>query len=128
MEEESKSEKGRPALFKTPEELNAKTEQYFNKNLNPTVTGLCLFLGFESRQSFYDYESKEDFSYTIKRARLRIESWYEQNLLSKNSTGAIFALKNFGWSDKHEIDHKNNGNDFMPYTINVMPPSDRINE
>ena len=63
------------------------------------------FLGFESRQSFYDYEKEGEFSYTIKKARLKIESCYEQNLHSGNPSGSIFALKNLGWSDKQEIEH-----------------------
>lgn len=75
---------------------------------NPSVTGLALHLGFESRQSVYDYEKRSDgFSYTIKRARLRVEASYEQHLLTKVSTGAIFALKNFGWSDKSEVVNTN---------------------
>jgi hypothetical protein len=68
-----------------------------------TITGLCLYLGFDSRQSFYDYEQKVEFSYIIKKARLRIENHYEQCLQYGNVTGAIFPLKNMGWSDKQEI-------------------------
>jgi len=73
----------------------------------PTITGLALALGFESRQSMYDYEKKEAFSYTIKRARLKIENSYEQDIRNSGlvPTGSIFALKNFGWSDKLEIDN-----------------------
>lgn len=73
----------------------------------PTITGLALALGFESRQSMYDYEKKEAFSYTIKRARLEIENSYEQDIRNPDltPTGAIFALKNFGWSDKQELQH-----------------------
>jgi hypothetical protein len=70
----------------------------------PTITGLVLHLGFESRQSFYDYEQKPQFTYTIKRARLFIEHEYEKGLHSGSPTGAIFALKNFGWKDKHETE------------------------
>lgn len=99
---------GRPSLFQNDKELSDKVEQYFNgiadDEKTPTITGLALFLGFESRQSFYDYEKNGEFSYTIKRARLSIEQSYEEALLSKNSTGAIFALKNFGWKDKTEVD------------------------
>ncbi len=29
---------------------------------------------------------------------------YEKRLLDKNPTGAIFALKNFGWTDKQQVD------------------------
>ena len=42
-----------------------------------SITGLALWLGFESRQSFYDYEKKDGFTYTIKRARALIENEYE---------------------------------------------------
>ena len=68
----------------------------------PTICDLCLYLGFESRQSFYDYEKKEGFAYTIKRARLLIEREYEEQLQTNTPTGAIFALKNFGWKDTYE--------------------------
>lgn len=71
----------------------------------PNITNLALFLGFESRQSFYDYGSKPEFSYTIKRARFVIENHYENHLLSDTATGAIFALKNFGWIDKQSLEH-----------------------
>lgn len=123
---------GQPALFKTVEELETKIQEYFDeiqgefhfdadtanegldikvwdKHPEPaTITGLCLFLGFESRQSFHDYGKRTEYSYTIKRARLRIENEYEKTMLhSKNPTGQIFALKNLGWSDKQEIEHSN---------------------
>ncbi len=97
---------GAPANFDTPEELQVKIEEYFNQESIPTITGLAYFLGFESRQSFYDYEKRDSFSYTIKRSRLRMEGKYEERLFSNANAGAIFALKNFGWTDKHEIDQK----------------------
>jgi len=97
---------GRPATFETDEQLSAKVEEYFESlsGMPATITGLALFLGFESRQSFYDYEEREDFSYTIKRARLMIENEYEKKLSGNNCTGSIFALKNLGWKDKTEQD------------------------
>lgn len=99
---------GRPAFFDTPEELQKMCEGYYKhceKNEKPvTITGLALFLGFESRQSFYDYEKREQFSYVIKRNRLRVESEYECRLSTHNPTGAIFALKNMGWRDRHELE------------------------
>lgn len=95
---------GHPPIFDTPEKLSEKVEEYFNSKPEPaTITGLCYYLGFESRQSFYDYEKREAFSYTIKRARLRIESLYEERLFSNSNAGAIFGLKNFGWSDRQEV-------------------------
>jgi hypothetical protein len=68
----------------------------------PTITGLTYYLGFASRQSFYDLENNELLSYTIKRARLFIEKEYEEQLMAGNTSGAIFALKNMGWTDKFE--------------------------
>lgn len=118
MGREDKKNVGRPPKFKTPEELQKKIDAYFKNCPDrrqfvtkigevieipmPTICGLCYYLGFESRQSFYDYEKEEKFSYTIKRARLFIEKEYEQLLQGNNCTGAIFALKNFGWVDKTE--------------------------
>jgi len=114
---------GRPLLFSTPEDLQSAIDEYFTigvkqktvivgkgENLKeviipvPTITGLCYYLGFESRQSFYAYEQRPEFCYTIKRARLFIEQEYEEMLAVGNTTGAIFALKNFGWTDKTEVE------------------------
>ena len=130
---------GRPPNFKTVKELQDKINQYIE---NPpvkasvvggeivdvptiTITGLCWFLGFESRQSFYDYGKTKRFSYTIKRARLFIESEYEAALKGSNCTGPIFALKKMGWSDKQ--DDKNDADNAQPLNINFtvsQPVSD----
>lgn len=111
---------GRPPIYKTPANLQKKIDEYFkncpdkkiltafDKNLGefvtyeiatPIISGLVSYLGFESRQSFYDYEKNPKFSYTIKKARLRIETEYEKQLYMDKCTGAIFALKNLGWKD-----------------------------
>jgi len=126
------NEVGRPASFKTNQDLQKKIDEYFEyikgefeikqvivddmpfdqkvflRESEPaTITGLALFLGFESRQSVYDYEKNGEFSYTIKKARLKVENGYEIALFGRNSTGAIFALKNFGWADKQEVTNTN---------------------
>lgn len=108
------NEGGRPPKFETPEELQNKVNEYLEKYPlgERTITGLALYLGFESRQSLYDYQEKKEFTYIIKRARLEVESSYESGLYGKNATGAIFALKNMGWKDRQEFDHTNNGGDF----------------
>ena len=108
---------GRPAIFETPEEADEKVEAYFLQftsdeynpqygEIRPTITGLCLFLGFESRQSFHDYAQKSEFSYTFKKARMRIENHYESMLTNNNAAGTIFALKNLGWDDRTQIKHE----------------------
>ncbi len=111
---------GRPPLFETVEQIEKKIQEYLDSCqpymigdkviLNPpTVTGLALFLGFAQRKSLLDYKGKDEFCNTIKRAVTCIEAAYEQRLSENNPTGAIFALKNMGWSDKQEIDQTNKG-------------------
>lgn len=73
-----------------------------------TITGLCLFLGFDSRMSF-DNQAKrgEEFLYIVKRAKMLVENRYEKGLSGNNPTGPIFALKNMGWKDKTEVESNN---------------------
>jgi hypothetical protein len=98
----------RPRHYDSEEELIAEIEKYFSDNQRVTITGLALSLGFESRQSIYDYEKDGRFSYIIKNARLRVEACYEGRLIYDNQpTGVIFALKNMGWKDRQEIDSTN---------------------
>ena len=99
-------QQGRPRKYNTAEELEAACKEYFDNNKVLTITGLALALGFCDRQSLYDYEENEVFSCIVKAARLRVENGYEQRLLSEQGspTGAIFALKNMGWKDKHETE------------------------
>lgn len=88
---------------------------------SPTMTGVALFLGFESRQSLYDYGKKARFSYPIKKALLEIENNYEKNLIGKDVVGVIFALKNMGWADKTETDITSKGE-----KISSSPSSVRV--
>ncbi len=118
---------GRPPKYENVEDIIQKIDEYFNSGLKkrkiligrvpnqieievpvPTITGLAYYLGFESRQSFYDYGKRKEFSYIIKRARLFIEVEYEEQLQYGNVTGAIFALKNMGWEDKltHDVNEE----------------------
>lgn len=101
---------GRPRIYNDPEELNQECDNYFlslkGGTIKPTVTGLALFLGFASKQSLYDYEKNELFSYPIKKALLQVENSYETSLYSNAVAGPIFALKNMGWADKSEVENK----------------------
>lgn len=122
---------GRPLLFKTEEELEIKIDEYFEScipeylkdkdgelvtgakgyilvNMNaPSLSKLALYLGYASRQSLYDNEKKEEFSYIIKKARSRVEDWLYQHSLSAQIPPAvgIFLLKQFGYTDKQELEH-----------------------
>lgn len=132
---------GRPRVYETPEEMEGAIEDYFNptsisttlkrdgsntpikeertRREKPTVTGLALHLGFESRQSIYDYKENGEFSYIIKRALLMVENGYEERLSENACTGAIFALKNMGWKDKTETEIS--GNPDKPVTFILDP-------
>lgn len=96
--------RGRPPKWDNPEAFSKAVDEYFDTDPEPTWTGLALFLDFESRQSLWEYGKKDGFSLPIKKALLRIEQEYEKGLRSKNPTGSIFALKNFNWKDRQEID------------------------
>ena len=97
---------GRPRIYKDPEEMEAKVLQYFahcndNKD-NPKVTGLCLFLGFSCRETLNEYQKLPEFSDIIKRAKLGVESHYEDGLNTFKYGGSVFALKNMGWKDTQD--------------------------
>ncbi len=47
---------------------------------------------------------REEFSDSEKRAKLLIENQYERKLDRAKPAGAIFALKNMGWSDRQEVE------------------------
>lgn len=109
VEGEHMSDKGgRPLKFATAEELQSKVDAYFAAcidNKKPyTITGLALSLD-TSRETLCDYQARDGFSDTVKKAKLRCENYAEEMLLmGSNAAGAIFALKNYGWSDKQQVD------------------------
>lgn len=101
---------GRPPNWTTSEELQEDIDKYFN--LTPqdewTITGLALALD-TSRQTLLDYEEKDEFSDTVKKAKLKVENGYEKDLKKHGRSGTIFALKNFDWRDKSEQDITSGG-------------------
>lgn len=118
---------GRPPHFDTPDKLQELVDDYFYQleqiKESPTITGLAFHLGFASRNSLYDYEGRDEFSGIIKKARLRVEMGYEKKLHGKYPPiGAIFALKNMGWSDKQEIKHE--GIPDPTISVSIAKPSD----
>jgi len=65
-----------------------------------TITGLALYLGFNSIQSYHECEHKGRFSEILKRGRLRVLVEYEKRLHQHSTSGAIFAIKNLlGWDE-----------------------------
>jgi hypothetical protein len=127
-----KSNAGRPPIFTSVEEMQEKIDAYFkecegkvmkdedgkpilNKYGQPiiygakplTITGLALALGFVSRQSLLNYEAKDEFFDTIKKAKAKVEEYAESRLFDKDgSNGAKFSLSNnfSGWAEKQQIE------------------------
>lgn len=112
---------GRPRIFDSPEDFDAKVLEYKNhckEEKEPvTWTGLALFLGFSSRQSIDEYLKYDGFSDSVKRAKMLVEFSYERNLHSGSPSGSIFALKNFGWTDKNALDITSSDGSMSPKTL-----------
>jgi len=121
---------GRPPKYSSPEEMQSAIDEYFDiieakaaiqlckrEVLNcPSISALAVFLGFADRFSLYDYEEKEEYTHTIKSIRARMCSFYERfggtGLLAP--AFVIFMLKNYGYTDKQEIEHSGSVlNDFI---------------
>lgn len=98
---------GRPRIVESPEDIDERLDAYMAEckedKKPPLLSEMVQALGFNSKQSFYEYGKKPEFIDSIKRARLCIEIAYERGLHSTTPTGAIFALKNMDWKDKTEL-------------------------
>ncbi len=96
----------------TVAQLRKKINNYF-KNKTPvdiTFTGLLLHLKI-SKQTFYDWRDDADpeVRELIAYCQLMIENSYEVMLKNpKAGAGCVFALKNFGWSDKVTVEGGDN--------------------
>jgi hypothetical protein len=118
---------GRPLKFKTPEELLEKGIAYFKdmqEQKRPiTITGLCIALGtFRDVLMDYQDERGEEFSNAVKTLKIFCENYAEEQLfIGKNAAGAIFALKNYKWTDKSE--HEMYGKDGDPLFKQYNAPS-----
>lgn len=123
---------GRPAAYKTVEEMQVKIDEYFkdcdgayvkdgegnlltDKHGHPvktkprpyTITGLALALGFTGRQALLNYEDKPEFIDTIRKAKARVEQYAEERLFDRDgANGAKFNLSNNfkGWTEKQQVD------------------------
>lgn len=116
--------RGRPPKYSDASVMEAKIEEYFNSLASednkpdepPTMAGLTLALGFTDRQSLYDYIAKPEYTCILKKAKVRVEKYWERKLAGTSPTGAIFWLKNHaGYADKQEI----SGPEGKPIDIHV---------
>lgn len=106
---------GRPLKY-TADELQAKVNEYFETESQPTIAGLAVFLGIE-RKTLYNYKEQDELLHIVKDAISRVEAKYEGRLIyANNPTGVIFALKNMGWKDKTEQDVRVEGGVQLVFT------------
>ncbi|HIJ71775.1 MAG TPA: hypothetical protein HPP87_10495 [Planctomycetes bacterium] len=94
--------------YSSPEELQERIDAFFeaveNGTEKMTIGALTLFLNFGSRSSILGYCKREDdFGHVMNTAVTRIEAYWEAMLLEKSCTGAIFWLKNRGWTDRQDV-------------------------
>ena len=113
---------GRPLKIKSPKQMEEILNEYFatTDENKITITGICLALDLD-KSNFYEYENREGYENIVKRARMIVENSYEMSLRENGRTGDIFALKNFGWKDKQEIE---NNTSHKVTIINSLPNDD----
>ena len=120
--------------YNTPEEMQEKIDAYFasceghiltddngkpildkfgHPNIidakPPTITGLALAIGFNSRQTLLNYQAKAAFRDVLIRAKSRVEMYTEERLFDKDgAAGARFSLQfNFkGWREDKDDENK----------------------
>lgn len=123
---------GRPPAYTDPNEMQKKIDEYFESckgyalkdkdgeivydkhgkvimvgEMPPTVTGLALALGFNSRMSLINYQGKQEFVDTLTRAKAKIEAYAEARLYDRDgANGAKFSLANNfkGWAEKQQVE------------------------
>lgn len=128
----SRKTTGRPPKFDSPEQMQMLIDKYFEECKGhilynddgspvldkygnaviidahpPTVTGLALALGFNTRLSLLNYQAKPAFVNTVSRAKSRVEQYAEERLFDKDgANGAKFSLANNweGWREKQQIE------------------------
>lgn len=123
---------GRPKTFTNAEDMQVLVDDYFelakgyifkgkdgevvyNKygepvvmdSYPPTITGLALHLGFNSRTSLLNYQDDKVFMSTVTRAKARVERYAESRLFDKDgANGAKFSLANNfkSWAEKQQVE------------------------
>jgi hypothetical protein len=116
---------GHPRLWKTPEELEKAISGFWehcekNKDI-PDVEGLAFYLG-TSRKILNEYEKREEYSTTVKKAKTRIAHEKKQLAMKGVIPAAVFC---FDFKNNHEyvdkIEHVNTNVD-----VQVEPDEELI--
>lgn len=99
--------KSDPNKIITQSETEKKQLSLINKYLsdhsdNPTFAGVGRVLGYSCALDFINDAKKNNgpLGYALS----KVEERYENELLGKFSTGAIFGLKQLGWADTQKVE------------------------
>ena len=126
---------GKPLIYETPEKLQAAVDRYFiycqgEKALDnegnpiitkygflysrdpipPTVEGMCVYIGFNAKQTWYNYAEREEYIDVVTRARLKFEQYNTESLYDRDRfKGAERTLvHHYGWEPANQIQITNN--------------------
>ena len=66
------------------------------------MAGLAYYTGID-RKTLFNYNKSDEFFPTLKRFVEWIMMNWEEKAMSDSSSGLIFLLKNYGYTDKQEI-------------------------
>ena len=86
-----------------PAKFENKVKRYFEGNPPYTFAGLYLYLGV-SKRMYEKLKKDPEYKDATDYAQAKMQQQYEERLMTSQPTGAIFALKNMGWSDTAKID------------------------
>ena len=93
--------------FKDKEELQERIDLFYDMcndlRVPITYTGLMLVLGLNNKNQLSGLRYHEEYGEIVRSAIASVEFFYETQLSGGKPVGAIFALKNFGWSDRTDV-------------------------
>ncbi len=100
-------------MFQSPEELQILIDEYMalcaeNGDITD-IEGLAVFLG-TTRKTLWEYEYREEFSNTIKRAKDKIFNNKKQLAMKGKMNPIVFifdAKNNHNYTDKQEVEATN---------------------
>ena len=101
--------RGRPRKHKNAEELQKAIDSYKlyleDTGRPPTMAGLAYYTGLD-RKTIYNYSKDAEYFPAIKEFRDWIIMRFEEMAADKGNAGVIFLMKNYGYTDKQEVEHQ----------------------
>ena len=111
---------GKKPRHKTPEEFIEAFQEYIqhceDKKKVPTIPGACIFMGYKTKQSFYDQNKRDKDESTEWADALEFCGMMTEDLLiNDRSSMAIFVLKcRYEYLEKFKVDNTHAGPDGKP--------------